>query len=123
MFTGKSNIPEERLYPVRFLGTGAADPTKQAGPGVTVTRTAAGVYKLTFAKNPGTLVGIRGHAFGADAPAAVKGYTLTRGPLVTTGGVYSVEVSVWNSLFAAADLAAAQYLDVTFAFAAQSVIT
>lgn len=123
MNNSKTNIAEERLYRTRVLGTGAADPTKQAGPGVTITRTGVGVFKYTFAKNPGTFVGIEGFAFGADAPAAVKGYSISHDTLDTTGGVFSMEVSLWDSANAAVELAAAQYLSITFAFAAQSSIT
>lgn len=74
----KTSIPEERLYPVRLLGNGTAAPTVEIGPGITVTRTSAGRYKLAFAKNPGTLVGLRGHAFGAAAPSAAVDLKLVR---------------------------------------------
>ena len=124
MNPGKINIPEERLYRVGITGTGAADPTKRAGPGVTVTRTATGVYRFTFAKNPGTFVGIAGHGFGADTPSGVKGYTISRDTpeAATSSASAYIDVSVWNSSFAAANLEALQYLDITFAYAAQSVI-
>jgi hypothetical protein len=124
MNNSKTNMAEERLYPCRILGTGAADPTKEAGPGLTVTRSAEGVLKVAFAQNPGTFVGIRGYAFGAATPSAVKGHTMTRdtytAPASGVGGY--IEISVWDSTFAADDLEATEYLDVTFAFAEQSVI-
>lgn len=74
----KTAIAEERLYPCRILGTGAAAPTKQAGPGVTVTRTSAGLYKVLFASNPGTFLGVRGHGFGAATPGDVVDLRLVR---------------------------------------------
>lgn len=121
---GKSNISEERVVRVGLTGTGAADPTRRAGPGVTVTRTAVGVFRYTFADNPGTFVEIAGFMFRADAPAAVKNYSLTGGAYVApaSGAKGYLEVSLWTGAGAATELAAAQYLDITFVFAAQSVI-
>ncbi len=121
----KSNIAEERLIRVGVTGTGAADPTRRAGPGVTVTRTAQGVLKYSFSDNPGTFVAVAGPCFSADTPADVKGYTATGDTYVApASGVDAyIEVSLWDSTLAAVDLAAAQYLDITFVFAAQSVIT
>lgn len=120
----KSNIAEERLIRVGITGTGAADPTRRAGPGVTVTRTAEGVLKFAFAENPGTFVGVAGHAFRAATPSGVAGYTIAgdtyTAPSGSTDGY--IEVSVYNASDALDDLEANQYLDITFAFAAQSVI-
>ncbi len=117
-----SSVPEERRYRIRILGTGAADPTKEVGQGVTVTRTAEGVYKLTFAENPGTFVGIEGYVFGAETPGDVKGHTLTRDTFDTTDNVFSLSISVWDSSFAADDLDATEYLDVTVVFAGSTAI-
>lgn len=52
----KAAGPELVMYPIRLLGTGAADPTKQYGPGVSVTRLGLGNYRVTFKSNPGTYV-------------------------------------------------------------------
>jgi hypothetical protein len=122
-FDTKTNIAEERITRVGITGTGAADATVRAGRGFTVTRQGVGVHRVTFAKNPGTFVGLAGAVFRADTASAVKGYTLTASPPVSSGGTQYIDISIWNSAFAAADLAAAQYLDVSFLFAAQSVIT
>lgn len=118
----QSSVPGERLYVLRLLGTGAADPTVEIGQGVTVTRTATGVYRVTFNEGPGTFVGIRGYTFGAATPADVKGQTLTRGTLVAataTADAY-LELSVWSSTFAADNLQTTEYLDVTIAFSVVS---
>lgn len=111
------NLAGGRTYKVGITGTGAADPTKRHGPGITVTRTAAGVYKFSFASHPGTLLGFK-PSFGADTPSAVKGYTATRDTYTAPSGSTDgyVEVSVWDSTFTAADLAALQYLDLEFEF-------
>jgi hypothetical protein len=122
---GRSSIAEERLIRVGITGTGDDDPTVRAGHGVAVTKTAAGVYKFEFADNPGTFVGISGHAFRAATPSGVAGYTLAGDTYVapTAGALGYIEVTVYNASDTADDLEADQYLDVAFAFAAQSVIT
>lgn len=120
----RSNIAEERTVRVGITGTGAADPTRRAGHGVTVTRTGVGVFKYAFTGNPGTFVGIAGFAFRADAPAAVKGYSAAGGAYVPPAGSAkgNISVSIFDAANAAVELAAAQYLDITFVFAAQKVI-
>jgi len=55
----KSNLPEDRRFSVGITGTGAADPTKRYGNGITVTRTATGVYKFTLNKNNGYFKGFK----------------------------------------------------------------
>lgn len=119
-----SNMPEERLFRVGLTGTGAANPTRRAGAGVTVTRTAAGVLKFSFNDNPGTFVGIAGWTLRADTMSGVKGYSLSGGaytaPASSVDGY--VSVSLWDASNAAVDLAAAQYLDITFVFSTQNNI-
>ncbi len=118
-YTAKSSVPEERLYAIRILGVNDANPTEEVGAGVAITRTGEGVYRVTFAENPGTFIGIRGYCFGSATMSDTKGYTLTRDTYDTTG--FTLDLSVWNSSFAAADITANQYLDVTIAFAATGV--
>lgn len=116
MAPGYTNVPEERTYRCRLLGTGASAPTKEIGDGLSVTRTAAGVYKLTFAGFiPFAFVGFH-YGLGAATPADVKGHTVTRAVPVVSSGVASIEVSLWNSTFAADDLQATEYMDLTFVF-------
>lgn len=111
-----SNVHQEVTHRVRLLGTGSA-PTVEFGPNITVTRTAAGVYKLTWAEFPGTFINF-GWGLGAATPSDVKGHTVTRDTFDTTSGVGSLEVSLWNSSFAADDLQATEYMDLTIVFAA-----
>lgn len=117
-----TNLSHARAAKVGITGAGAADPTKRYGAGVTVTWQATGVYRFSFARHLGTLLGIAGFGFGADTPSAVKGYTVTRDTQVApaSGVAGYVDVSVWDSSFAAADLATAQYLDLTFEFTESS---
>lgn len=118
-FEPKTSLAGERTVRTGITGTGADAPTKRYGQGITVSRTAQGVYKYTFPDNPGTLVGWA-PGLGADTPADVKGYSVVRGALTSSSGVYSVSVSVFDSSFAAVDLAAAQYLDASFTFCVNS---
>jgi hypothetical protein len=119
-----SSVPDERHIRVRLLGTGAADPTREIGQGVTITRTASGVYKIVFNEGQGTFVGMGAPAFGAATAADVKGHTCTRGtytsPTATAAGFLSI--SVWNSSFAADDLQATEYLDLDFVFSQNSEV-
>lgn len=112
----KTNVPEERTYRCQLLGTGASAPTKVLGDGVSVTRTALGVYKLTFVGfNPFALVGFT-YGYGATTPGDVKGQTVTRNVVVITAGVAAIEVSLWSSGFAADDLQTTESLDLSFTF-------
>jgi hypothetical protein len=121
-FVSRSSIPDERLYVIRLLGTGAADPTVEIGAGVTAPRQATGVYRVTIPKNPGTFIGVRGYVFGAATPGDVKGQTLTRdtwtAPTASASGY--LDIAVWSSTFAADDLQATEYLDLTIAFSEDS---
>lgn len=109
------------LHTVRLLGVNDADPTKEVGPGITVSRTAEGVYKVLWNYNPGTFVTIVGYCFGDTTPADVKGYTMTRDTVdTTTPTAPFIAVSTWDSSFAAADIVATGYLDITFLFATVS---
>lgn len=113
----KTSVHEERVYRIRILGTGAADPTVEVGQGVTVAETATGVYEITWAKGPGTFIGWS-CSFGAATPADLKGYTAVRDTYDTTNFVLAI--SVFDSSNAAADLAANQYADITVVFAETS---
>lgn len=114
-FNRKSSTAEERTYKVGITGTGAADPAKRYGQGVTVTRTGVGVFKFTFDKNPGNFKSW-GCDVGATVPGNVKNYSWARGDYDTTGGVFSISVSLFTGAGAAVELAAAQYLDLEFTF-------
>ncbi len=68
-FPLKCQVGNTVLLPVRILGTGAADPTKEVGPGVTITRVSQGKYRLTTSDYVGKLLGVLAQ-FGQAAPAA-----------------------------------------------------
>lgn len=114
MYPVRASQGDTNEYVIRILGVDDSNPTEQVGAGVVITRTAEGVYLVTWATNPGVFSGIKGYCFGAATASDVKGYTLTRGVYNSTA--FTLALSVWNSSFAAADLIANQYLDVTVAF-------
>jgi hypothetical protein len=105
--------PAVHEYIVRLLGTGASVPTKSHGSGITVTRTGVGVYRLTWTDNPLTILGAS-YCFAGATPADLKGYTMTRS--LYTAATQTMDIYVWNSSFAAADLAATQVLDLVIRF-------
>jgi len=117
-FPTRDTQPGTRHHQVRILGTGAANPTKQLGLGVTVTWVATGRYLYTWADHPGTFVGFT-PGFQAATPADLKGYTVVADTWDSTNK--QLEFSVFNSSFAAADLAANQYLYLDIVFKATTV--
>lgn len=111
----KSCVHEERIIRIRLLGTGAADPTVEYGPSMTVLRQATGVYRITLLEGRGLFIGIGGYVFGAATPGDVKGQTLTRDTWDATNK--QLDLAVWSSTFAADELQATEYLDVSLVFA------
>lgn len=102
--------PQLKRYHVRTLGTGAATPTKVFGAGMTITRTGVGVWRVQFGSEfIGKYVGIKGAFFEDATPSVVKGWTLTASPYDTTNR--RIDISIWNSSFAAAELAATSFLN------------
>ncbi len=110
----RTTVQEGVDYVVRILGTGAATPTKQEGEGVTVTYLATGSYRITFADQPFQFIG----AFAgllATTNADLKGYTVVFTDYDATN--FRLDFIVYNSSFAAADLAATQRLCILAKFA------
>ena len=121
MSQSKSSIHEERVHRIRLLGTGAANPTIEVGQRVTVTRTGVGVWRIDWLDHPGTFVNC-GYMGGALVASDVKGQTLTRGvPVTSAAGVLSITFSWWSSAFAADELLANEYIDLSVVFAATKV--
>lgn len=120
MAPGYCNVSELRWYHLRLLGTGAAHPTKELGYGMTVTRTAVGVFRITWTSNPGAFVGFT-WGLGAATMSDVKGHTVTRDTFDTTNAVYTLDLSLWSASDAADELNANEYMDVVIWFKETSV--
>ena len=114
----RSTQPEVQTHRVRLPGTGASAPTKERGNAITVTRTATGVYRPTFADNPGTFEGVT-VGLQAATPADLKGFTVVADTWDSTN--LRLDVSVFNASDAAADIAAKQYVMLDIAFAQTAV--
>lgn len=117
-----SNVSTDRRYLCGLTGTGADHPTKRYGDGITVTRTAAGVFKFVFSSHPGYFKGFS-YGLRATTPADVKGHTVTGGDFTaaTVSAGAFVSLSLWSSTFAADELNALEFLDVQFIFSEMSV--
>lgn len=109
--------PQVRRYHIRTQGAGAANPVKVFGSRVTITRTGVGVWRIQFNTTddfPGKYIGIKGPFFEDSTAANVKGWTLTATPYDTANR--RIDVSIWNSSFAAAELAATSFLNFDIVF-------
>lgn len=116
----ETNVAEQIDYQLRLLGAGAANPVKELGYGMSVARTGVGVFRITWPSFPGAFVNMS-YTIGATTMSAVAGFTLTRGVPAVVGGLWTLDVSLWNAANAAVELAAAQYLDLTIRWKETSV--
>jgi hypothetical protein len=112
-YPARSNIQNERVYRIRLLGVNGADPTKQEGEGVTVTRTSEGLYKITWAVNPFQFIGFQAN-FGSLTMDDLVDYTCVRGVYNSTA--FTLAFSVYKQNGTVEDLVANQYLDINVVF-------
>lgn len=112
-FPPLSTIQNERTYRLRLLGVNGANPTKQVGAGMTVTRTSEGLYKITWAKDPFRFIGC-GHSFGSVTMTDMADYTFVRG--VYNATAHTLEFSIIKQNGTVEDLVANQFLDVDVTF-------
>lgn len=113
-YEAQANVPSPRYHHVRMVGTGAAAPTKQVGQGITITRTAVGVYRLTWAENPGIFVGLN-DGLQAVTPGDIKNHSLVWDTY--DAATRSIEVTLWDAAAAAHDLAANEFIHAMIVFA------
>lgn len=119
----KANRPHIVDYHIRLLGANGADATIEEGAGIkSVARTGEGAYTVTFQQDPGLFCNWC-FGFGAVTHADVKGYSVVRGVPVAASGSTPATITfvVYDSTFAAADIIAAQYLDITFSYSEHGV--
>jgi hypothetical protein len=106
---------------VKFTGTGASQPTKVLGRGITLNRTGVGIIDIVWVEFPGAYVGITGHCFEATTASAVKGYTVVPGAFNTT--TRTLTINMTSAADALVDLAALQQLTLEIAFKRTSLAT
>lgn len=89
----------------KITGAGAANPTKNIGLKMTITRVGSGAYRVTFNENMGTWRGARLDSLEDATPANLKGFTVVWeayvAPTATANGY--VEFNVYDSTFTLAD--------------------
>lgn len=97
---------------------GSATITQERGKGATLTRTGTGAYRLTWSESPGTFVAARAQ-LAAATPGDLAGHTVIFDTYDTTN--LRLDFVVYNSAFAAHDLAANEYVDVFAMFTTTAV--
>lgn len=112
-FDGKNTVLNQRVYRIRLLGVNDADPTKQEGEGVTVTRVSEGLYKITWAEDPYQFIGVDSPSLIATTPADLKATVVVFEPYSST--TKTMQFTVYKS-GSAADIIATEVLSfgVTF---------
>ena len=112
-YPNRGTIQEARTYHIRLLGVNGANPTKQEGEGVTVTRTSEGLYKITWAENPFQFIGCS-HSFGSVTMDDMVDYTFVRGVYSSTA--FTLAFSTYKQNGTVEDLVANQFLDIQVHF-------
>ena len=112
-FPERATQPDVVRNLVRILGTGAANPTKVFGAGVTVTRVSDGRYRFVWGDAPGEYIGMV-PGFQATTPADVDGFTAVAGEY--SASTKTVDVYVYDDTPALANLAALNWLTLDFIF-------
>lgn len=113
-FPSAESQGDVRHQKLGITGTGAADATKRYGQGMTCVRQGVGVHRVTFAENLGVYMGPSGAVWSATTMTALAGYTVVFGDYNATAR--TVDFTILNGSNAAADLAAAQKLDLVIDF-------
>jgi hypothetical protein len=115
----KSNILEDGRMCVGITGTGASNPTKNYGDGISVARQAAGVFRFSFLSHYGAYKGCSLNLLRGATPANLKQCTITTAnPVAPSGNTPGyVDVQLWDSAGAARELAATEIMELEFCFA------
>jgi hypothetical protein len=112
--------PEGYEFPINLQGAGTSVPTRLKGRNnYSVSRTGAGVLKISFNDDPGpTFLGIGGFGFGDATATNVLGWTVCAGAYTAPSGTTSASlvVTIGNSSFAATDLATTSTLTLALKF-------
>lgn len=107
-----SSESEVVVREIDVTGAGAADPVTNYGQAAAITRNGAGGIRVTWKENPGNFLGFS-FGFRDATPGNVKGWTcVSNGP---PNGLVQ-DFTVYNSAFAAADLAATSSLSLAVKF-------
>lgn len=115
--TTESNV---RRHIVRMVGIagGASAPTKIYGKGITISRTAAGRYLLTWADNPGTFIGCSKPLIQATTPGDVAGHDVVVEPFTSTPSTqtFTLAFRFYGATQVLHDLDALEWISMSIAF-------
>lgn len=102
-------VPEPDVVgrPIKWVG-GTNAITKVWGRGATTTYISTGVVDIKWADNPGTFMGLFGHAFEATVQSGVKGWTAVAGVFSTTTN--TLRINLTDNTDTLANLAALQWV-------------
>lgn len=106
--------PQSRLVILRVQGNTTTVFTKVFGSGITLTRTGVGVHRLTFNSFNGKPIGVIGFNFEDATMSVPKGFTVTS--QAWASATNSIDISVWDSTFAAKDLAVTTFMNLLLLF-------
>ena len=113
----RTTRPESQEHLIRLEGAGTSAPVKHLGAGVTLSRTGAGVYRITWDDNPGVFLGAWAQLQAAD-PSDLDGYTVTFGAYDSTNQRIDMRVEDGT---AAADLGADEFACLSIVFSTSAV--
>jgi hypothetical protein len=101
----------------RGVGTGADELTKLYGAGLSTARQSAGLHRLSFKENPGTLVG-SSFGFQAATPANVGSHTVVLDTWTAKSGSTDayIDFLITNASGAAHDLLALEWVNLQLWF-------
>lgn len=108
-YPAKSQTPELVLTVVQIEGAGTSAPTKHYGEGVTVTRSAEGVYLFTFSDHQGVFLGATAQLM-AETATAMAGHTTTPDYDSYSATTKALSVLVADASDAADDLEANEFM-------------
>lgn len=115
-YPNQTTEPESYDFDIYLQGKGAAVPTVISGKGVTITRASAGVLTATFAADPGpTFLGMDAGGFSDVTGSNAAGWTVVVIGFTakTTSAKATLAFTLYNSSFAAADIATTTTLKIT----------
>lgn len=107
-YKGLHSEPEVVHQILRIQGAGAANPTKEIGRGMTVTRLGVGNHRITWTDAQGTFIGFGEPGKQATATGALKNCTVDAIAYDATNK--RLDIQLWSSAGAARELAAAEWL-------------
>jgi hypothetical protein len=118
-FPGRNTAPDTYQLTVLLTGADTSAPTVTMG---TVAYTGVGDYRISFAEDPGTFMGMT-YGLGATTRTALVGHTVTHGLFTAKSGSTAayIDISFYNASEAAHNLQLLEYMSLTFTFKTTAV--